>query len=76
MRNTDPATAPIGTVWLAVVCEPGEEDDYPTTDPVLKVGPNEWHGIDTELPEYGWFRATDSMIHHRATLIPDAMEES
>lgn len=70
MRNTDPTTATIGTAWLAVVCETGEEDLYPTPNPVLKVGPNEWHGIETDR----WFRAEDYMIHHRATLT--AMEES
>lgn len=76
MRNTDPTTAPIGTVWLAVVCETGEEDLYPTTNPVLKVGPNEWHGIETEITDCGWFRAEDYMVNHRATLIPDDTEEA
>lgn len=75
MRNTDPTTAPVGTVWLAVVCEHGEEDQYQTPDPVLKVGPNEWHGIEVEDTEYGWYKAADSTIHHRATLIPAALEE-
>lgn len=75
MRNTDPTTAPIGTAWLAVVCETGEEDLYPTPNPVLKVGPNEWHGIETEIPDYGWFRAEDYMVHHRTTLTP-TMEEA
>lgn len=72
--NTDPTATPIGTVWLAVVCETGEEHLYPTPKPVLKVGPNEWHGIETECPDYGWFRAEDYMVNHRATLVPETEE--
>lgn len=65
MSNTDPDRAPLGTVWLAVVCETGEEHLYPQQFPVLKVGTDEWHGIG---PDHAWFRAEGYMVHHRETL--------